>query len=333
MAHFEVHFSDGRVERFELRKSSMTIGRSVEADIQIYEPAISRVHARLQQTDRGRWVIADVGSRNKTYYKNKPIRSHVLTNDDTVYFGSIKAVFGDPSGKSDEKVDQTVYLTQEGEKQPGGRHCPVCTSSAAPDAVLCVNCGYNFQTGKRLQVQVDGTSHGSTLTPDASAVATVPARAGPPPQAPEKPAQAIKIDLDALCEWILPAVLLITFVIVLAVLGSIIGLALGVIGLVFRVIFMMIAMAIAAKLGDFGLGDFKIALLKTFGICAALSIMAMLSGIWFYVIYFAVLVGLLKLFFYLDPFEWFLIVIIMMILENVVLIMLLSALNTLMSRA
>ena len=49
-------------------------------------------------------------------------------------------------------VDELAALDQrEATAQPsaqGGQSCPSCGADAAASAVLCVNCGYNFQTGK-----------------------------------------------------------------------------------------------------------------------------------------------------------------------------------------
>lgn len=38
---------------------------------------------------------------------------------------------------------------------PAGAACPSCAASLAPNAVLCVNCGYNLKTGKMLSVVVE----------------------------------------------------------------------------------------------------------------------------------------------------------------------------------
>lgn len=37
-----------------------------------------------------------------------------------------------------------------------GTPCPKCSAAMPPDAVLCVKCGYNFQTGKQLKTVVMG---------------------------------------------------------------------------------------------------------------------------------------------------------------------------------
>lgn len=37
----------------------------------------------------------------------------------------------------------------------GGKDCPDCGSSANPEVVLCVHCGHNFESGKKLKTKKD----------------------------------------------------------------------------------------------------------------------------------------------------------------------------------
>jgi len=156
MAFLEVYFPDGRVEHFELNKNTMNIGRSSQADISIELPAISRIHARIEKNAQNRWQVTDLDSRNKTYVNNKSIKTHVLTNHDIFFFGSIKVVFQDPSGDSDEKSDQTVPRAKKG----GKNICPLCKADMAEHAVVCISCGYNIKLGKRMKLQVDSDANG-----------------------------------------------------------------------------------------------------------------------------------------------------------------------------
>lgn len=38
---------------------------------------------------------------------------------------------------------------------PGGKACPGCNASVKPEAVICVHCGHNFASGKRLKTKKD----------------------------------------------------------------------------------------------------------------------------------------------------------------------------------
>lgn len=42
-----------------------------------------------------------------------------------------------------------------GVRYEGGKDCPGCGSSAKPNAVICVHCGHNFESGKKLKTKKD----------------------------------------------------------------------------------------------------------------------------------------------------------------------------------
>jgi len=312
MGYVEIHLPGGQVQRFDLSKSSVILGRSPQADITVNSSIISRRHARFQQA-KGRWILRDLGSRNKTYYNKRPIKARVLNNEDVVYFGSIKCVFHDPTGHSDKRIDKTVYLD---EPQPAatGKACPACKSAMADDAVVCVQCGFNVKTGKRIRMELQGSAGGNLSATALQSSALVPPEASTSTALPREPQRVVWWQL--MTEKVLPA----SFLILLLAVSLIKGLSGGQIaqiyvGLIFRVSFMMTAMALAARIGDIDFGNFYIAILRVFGICAALTVMSMLAGIWSIILYFVVLIGLLKLFFDLDPFEWFLVVAAMFLVE------------------
>ena len=71
-----------------------------------------------------------------------------------------------------------------------GGSCPSCGASLAPNAVLCVNCGYNLKTGKTLSAVVVERDEDED-DDEAEAVATAPAKSGDasPSGKPAKPAK------------------------------------------------------------------------------------------------------------------------------------------------
>ncbi len=108
-AYIDVYMPDEQAQRFELSKKTITIGRSPKVDVCLDDPKISRGHARIWQTESNRWAVEDLSSRNRTFLNNRPIKSHVLSNNDTFYVSDIRIVFCDPTGLSDEPADQTIY--------------------------------------------------------------------------------------------------------------------------------------------------------------------------------------------------------------------------------
>ena len=53
----------------------------------------------------------------------------------------------------------------------GGTACPSCKASLAPGAVLCVACGYNLKTGKKLSLVVEVDEDDADESPDDAAPA------------------------------------------------------------------------------------------------------------------------------------------------------------------
>ncbi|HZO12355.1 MAG TPA: ATP-binding protein [Polyangiaceae bacterium] len=64
------------------------MGRSVEADVLVDDPEVSRSHARLRRDASGPWFLEDLGSRNGTYLNNLPIKNAILAFGDKLRLGS-----------------------------------------------------------------------------------------------------------------------------------------------------------------------------------------------------------------------------------------------------
>ena len=75
--------------RFPLTKKRMTIGRSMESDIQLRWKCVSRNHARIVCGDSGA-TIEDLGSKNGIYVNDKPVRSFELHDGDRVEIGEVQ---------------------------------------------------------------------------------------------------------------------------------------------------------------------------------------------------------------------------------------------------
>ncbi|MFA5865305.1 MAG: polysaccharide biosynthesis tyrosine autokinase [Phycisphaerae bacterium] len=117
LPYLEVYMPDGRIDIFELVEHRVVVGRMPGVDIRIDDDNISRRHAKMKRIDRGRWMVKDYGSRNKTFFNHLPILWRVLNNGDVFYLSTIKVVFHDPTGLSDIPVDHTAYQDQETQEQ------------------------------------------------------------------------------------------------------------------------------------------------------------------------------------------------------------------------
>ncbi len=82
---------------FELGSNQLTIGRAKENDIIVQSEAVSRLHARLIQSDGG-WFIRDNGSKNGILVNGKNCRESWLQTGDIVQVGDFVFRFSDPTG-------------------------------------------------------------------------------------------------------------------------------------------------------------------------------------------------------------------------------------------
>src|SRR5262245_14770789 len=64
------------------------MGRSVDVDVLVDDPEVSRNHARLKRDESGLWFLEDLGSRNGTYLNDLPIKNAVLAFGDKLRLGS-----------------------------------------------------------------------------------------------------------------------------------------------------------------------------------------------------------------------------------------------------
>ena len=86
---------DGKEVQRRPITSSVTLGRSLDCDLWLDDPRLSRVHCRLELALEGDgWVVIDLNSRNGTFVNNKQIlQRHALTHRDVISIGRAKIKF------------------------------------------------------------------------------------------------------------------------------------------------------------------------------------------------------------------------------------------------
>ncbi len=78
---------------FELTSACVLVGRSTEADLQLDDSRVSRIHALLEARD-GRTVVHDLSSTNGTTVNGTRImHPYALRDGDVVGFGSFELRF------------------------------------------------------------------------------------------------------------------------------------------------------------------------------------------------------------------------------------------------
>ena len=96
MPHLIMTFRHKLLEKINLDKPRLLIGRNVLCDIEVVHEWISRQHAMLIRNEKST-VIVDLKSRNGTYVNGERIKSHVLINKDIISLGDHRLKFVDPS--------------------------------------------------------------------------------------------------------------------------------------------------------------------------------------------------------------------------------------------
>ena len=83
---------DGARMCFSITKDKLTIGRTIENDIQLTPWYISRHHATIV-TEDGQTRVVDLGSKNGVFVNYKRVKEHALINGDVVAVGFAKFIY------------------------------------------------------------------------------------------------------------------------------------------------------------------------------------------------------------------------------------------------
>ncbi len=79
-------------QRFTLTISPINLGRSLDNDIFIEHPRVSRHHAQLRQR-KGRWWLIDLSSANGTLVNGRPVSEAILQSGDIISLADIEICF------------------------------------------------------------------------------------------------------------------------------------------------------------------------------------------------------------------------------------------------
>jgi FHA domain-containing protein len=90
----------GKVYSFD--RVEITIGRTMDNDVVINDPGISRQHMSIRDKG-GAYILKDLGSSNGTKLNGKKIGEEVLRPGDVIMMGTVQVRFEGPSGSSKAK--------------------------------------------------------------------------------------------------------------------------------------------------------------------------------------------------------------------------------------
>ena len=96
VASLDVHDTDGTsgpVQRVQLNRNRIVIGRKADVDVMVNQPSVSRHHAELFVDPFGRWWVRDLGTPAGTYVNGKKIDEQALRVGDMIRVGQRKFRF------------------------------------------------------------------------------------------------------------------------------------------------------------------------------------------------------------------------------------------------
>ncbi len=93
---------------YKLDQSRMIMGRSLQAEIQIYDGKISRKHAQIILSEEGDYTLIDLRSTNGTYVNNNRVADKQLEDGDKIQLGDtiLKFIVQD---RLDEEYHDKLY--------------------------------------------------------------------------------------------------------------------------------------------------------------------------------------------------------------------------------
>jgi hypothetical protein len=101
--------------KMPISESVVSIGRSLDNDIVLEEPSVSRLHAQLRRR-YGQYVLYDLGSRSGTTVNDRSVRETPLEHGDVLSFGGVEVRFEQLAGAPAAAVprEQTQPMGQPG---------------------------------------------------------------------------------------------------------------------------------------------------------------------------------------------------------------------------
>jgi len=113
----------GESKIYPLKKSKLVIGRSVEADLNLLDPLVSRKHCVIEKRDN-KFVVRNVSTTNPLLLNDKEIAEKRLYTGDQLKIGSATVAYISDRPEDVKKLD-TKMLKQKKGFRPGLLACRI----------------------------------------------------------------------------------------------------------------------------------------------------------------------------------------------------------------
>ena len=102
--------ASGESRIYPLNETKLVIGRSVEADLNLLDPLVSRKHCVIENREDG-FVLRNVSTTNPLLLNDKPVTEKRLYTGDQIRIGSATLAFISDRARDEKKLD-TKIITQ-----------------------------------------------------------------------------------------------------------------------------------------------------------------------------------------------------------------------------
>lgn len=110
MAFLICQMGGGNYVDFELPPKPLTIGRSPQADLQIADERISRIHCGIR-FESGTFILKDLGSTNGTWVNESRVQEARLRFGDAIRVGHFMLSFeSKPRGQATSRLPQVIEV-------------------------------------------------------------------------------------------------------------------------------------------------------------------------------------------------------------------------------
>jgi pSer/pThr/pTyr-binding forkhead associated (FHA) protein len=108
----------GRGKAFDFDAEQITIGRTEENDVVLYEQGVSRRHARISRSE-GRYYVEDLESANGTLLNGNKIQKEELNDGDRIGIGEVVFRYGaEEQASAGEGSTRIVSISKEDRAKP-----------------------------------------------------------------------------------------------------------------------------------------------------------------------------------------------------------------------
>jgi adenylate cyclase len=119
MPEFRVVTGYGKSFNYKIPEDVITIGRSKDNHVVLFDHTASRRHAKVRKTPDG-YLLMDLDSHNGTHVNGSRVTSRILRHNDLVEIGTSVLSFQYEIGDDDEPVP--LAGIESGDKEPQGAH-------------------------------------------------------------------------------------------------------------------------------------------------------------------------------------------------------------------